>query len=68
MSVKKVKRKPKHKIKSVAVLTMMDVAGMTKKGRRDIAKWLRRQADFMLEHGSDYSDKRFIARYLCEEK
>jgi hypothetical protein len=52
--------------KSAAVLTIKDADKMTEEGRRSVAKWLRRQARFLEEHGTDYST-RFRARYLYQE-
>ena len=50
--------------KSAAVLTIKEPGRMSKRGRADIAAWLRRQASFLLKHGDRYSDTRFTARYL----
>lgn len=47
---------------AAAVLTVRDAQKMTKKGRKDIAAWLRRQAAFLEQHGQEYA-KRFTARY-----
>lgn len=55
------------KEKSAAIITVHDAENMTAKGRRDIAKWMRRQADFLEQHGKEFS-KRFTARYLYNEK
>jgi hypothetical protein len=52
-------------IKSAAILTVKDAPAMTKRGRRAIANWLRKQADF-LEHDGKALAKRFTARYLYE--
>jgi hypothetical protein len=54
----------KHTNKSAAVLTIKRAPAMTKKGRKDIAAWLRRQANMLLRHGDQYSETRFTARYL----
>lgn len=53
----------KSKIQSAAILTVRDAPGMTKRGRKQIAAWMRRQAAFFEKHGDNYS-KRFTARYL----
>jgi triphosphoribosyl-dephospho-CoA synthetase len=37
------------------VLTIFDAGKMTKKGRRDIAKWLRQHAEDLLSDGDNYS-------------
>jgi hypothetical protein len=55
--------KTTKKHKSAAVLTVFDAPKMTAKGRRDIANWLRKQADFVLRDGASFAD-RFTARYL----
>jgi hypothetical protein len=49
--------------KSAAVLTIFDADIMTKKGKNDIAQWLRRQASLLLRDGDKYA-RRFRARYL----
>ena len=51
------------KEKSAAILTIHRAPEMSKRGRKAIADWLRRQADF-LEHNADELSKRFTARYL----
>lgn len=51
------------KEKSAAVLTLKDAPSMTKKGRKDIALWLRRQAGFLEKH-ADKLSHRFTARYI----
>ena len=57
------KRKYK-KEKSAAILSVFKAPEMTKKGRKDIAAWLRRQATNLLRYGDKYSETRFTARYL----
>jgi hypothetical protein len=49
--------------KSAAILTIKNAEKMTKKGRADIADWLRKQARFLTKHGDKYA-KGFRARYL----
>jgi len=49
--------------KSAAVLTIRDAPQMTSRGQKDIAKWLRRQADFLETNAKDLSST-FRARYL----
>jgi len=49
--------------KSAAILTIKDANRMTKKGRLEVAAWLKRQAAFLASHGQEYSP-RFTARYL----
>ena len=51
------------KQKSAAILTIHKAPEMSKRGRKAIANWLRRQADF-LEHHADELSKRFTARYI----
>ena len=53
------------KEKSAAVVTIRDAADMTPKGRKEVARWLRRQAAF-LEKYSEQLSSRFTARYLYE--
>jgi hypothetical protein len=45
------------------MLTVFGAAEMSERGRRRIAAWLRRQADYLEEDGGHYA-RRFIARYL----
>lgn len=56
-------RNMKRKSESAAILTVKRAAEMTPKGRREIAKWLRRHADMLVRDGKDYS-ARFTGRYL----
>ena len=49
--------------KSAAVLTIHHAGDMTSKGRKDIARWLRRQASMLLREAEKYAP-RFTARYL----
>jgi hypothetical protein len=49
--------------KSAAIITIKDAPEMTKRGRRQIAEWMRKQADFLEFEGKAFS-KRFTARYL----
>lgn len=56
------------KTKSAAVLTIKSPGSMSRKGRRDIADWLKRQADMLLTDGDKYTDGGFIARYLYPAK
>lgn len=49
-------------VKSAAILTLKDAPKMTKRGRKEIASWLRRQARFLESHGTQLAG-RFIARY-----
>lgn len=55
----------RKKTKSAAKLSIRKPGAMTKKGRRDIAKWLRRQAEMFEKDGHVYTDKGwFVGRYL----
>lgn len=51
------------KEQSAAILTIKDAPNMTKRGRKNIAMWLRRQAGFLDKH-ADKLSRRFTARYL----
>lgn len=53
----------RRKEKAAAILTIRDAARMTKRGRRQVAAWLRQHAEFLQEHGSEYAG-RFTGRYL----
>lgn len=53
----------KRKDKAAAILSIKDADKMPAKGRRQIAKWLRRQADMFVTDGKHYAAK-FTARYL----
>jgi hypothetical protein len=52
------------KEKSAAILTIKDAPQMSAKGRKQIAAWLRRQAQFLEGHGPEFAN-RFTARYMC---
>jgi len=53
------------KLKSAAIVTVFDAPNMTARGRKAVAKWLRKQAEFVEKYGKEL-DKRFRARYLYE--
>lgn len=53
--------------KSAAIITVHDAPAMTAKGRRQIAAWMRKQADFLELDGKALA-KRFTARYQYKEK
>ena len=55
----------KSELKSAAILTIKDASNMTKSGRKNVADWLRNQADLLEEDGWNFS-KAFRARYLCK--
>lgn len=57
------KVKSKAKDKSAAIITIKDPDKMDKRGRRAIAQWMRRQADFLETPGGKFSS-RYTARYL----
>lgn len=52
------------KEKSAAILTIKEPGRMSRKGRTQIAAWLRRQANHFLNYGDKYTHGRFTARYL----
>lgn len=52
------------KTKSAAIVTIKAPGKMSKKGRKQIADWLRRQAANLSKHGNEYTDGMFTARYL----
>lgn len=52
------------KEKSAAVITIKAPGKMSKKGRREIAAWLRRHASMLVKDGDKYTDGRFTGRYL----
>lgn len=53
----------KQKLKTAAVLTVYDAAKMSAKGRRDIIRWLERQAETIRDEHQILA-KRWTARYL----
>jgi hypothetical protein len=61
--MKKKNRKPKPK-PYVASMTIYNASKMTKKGRKEIAEWLRASAEFVVEHGDNFVD-RFTSRYMA---
>lgn len=58
------KRKAKGRAKRAAVVTIYDAPRMTARGRRQIAAWLRRRAAMLVKDGRNYTEGRFISRYL----
>jgi len=46
----------KTQTKVAAVLTLRRAGAWSPRGRRDIAAWLRKQADFLVAHGKDYPE------------
>lgn len=53
-----------RKEKSAAIVTIRGPGKMTKRGRRDIAMWLRRHAAHLLKHGEQYTEGRFTGRFI----
>ncbi len=53
-------------MESAAILTIKDAGKMTKKGRKQIAKWLMHEANMLEEIGDCYS-KVFRSRYLFDK-
>jgi hypothetical protein len=51
--------------KYAARLTIYNAADMTAQGKKDIANWLRKQAEFLLKDGDNFS-KRFTAKYYYQ--
>lgn len=58
------KKKKVQKEQSAAVLTIKSPGKMTSKGRKEIAGWLRQQANNLVKDGKLYTDGRFTARYM----
>lgn len=56
--------KKRRKEKSAAIITIRKPGKMSAQGRRDIAKWLRMHAAYLIKHGEKYTGGRFIGRYL----
>lgn len=54
-------------MKSAAILTIKDAANMTKKGKKNIADWLRKQAKALIKDGHLYH-KKIVIRYLYSDK
>ena len=52
--------------KSAAIITIKSPGSMTKKGRSEIAAWLRQHAANLVRHGDKYTDGRFTGRYIYE--
>ena len=53
--------------KSAAILTLQKPGAMTKKGRAEIAAWLRKQASNLVRYGEKYNDTGpFRAKYYYE--
>jgi hypothetical protein len=52
-----------QKPKSAAIVTIHKAANMTPAGRKRIAKWIRKQADFLEQNAKELSP-RYTARYL----
>ena len=48
---------------SAAVVTIKDAPSMSKRGRKAIAQWLRKHADWLEQDGDKYST-RFTGRYI----
>lgn len=57
------KERPKGKFQTAAVLTVHGPGRMTKRGRRDIVAWLRRQADHLARDGEAYTEGRYRASF-----
>ena len=57
-------KKPKRRDKSAAVITIKSPSRMTKRGRKDIADWLRRHATMLVKDGDKYTNGRFTGRFI----
>jgi triphosphoribosyl-dephospho-CoA synthetase len=56
-------------MKSAAIVTIKQPGALTKQGRIDLARWLRKQASNLLRYGQMYVDKgSFQARYTYLER
>jgi len=49
--------------KIIATLEIKDTAKMTEEGRKEVAEWLKKQAEDLIKEGKDYSNH-FKARYI----
>ena len=56
------------KLHVAAVVTVYRPDRMTKRGRKQIASWLRKQARHFVARGELYTKGRFTALYLFEDK
>jgi hypothetical protein len=50
--------------KSAASITIKSPGKMTKRGRKDIATWLRQHANWLTKYGDEYTTGRFTGRYF----
>jgi hypothetical protein len=55
----------KTKTQVAAVVTLRGAGRWTKRGRRDIAAWLRKQAKELEQYGSDYPAERATRARYC---
>ena len=56
------------KEESAAIITIKKPASMSARGRKSIAKWMRKQAEYFEEYGREYSEAKFTARYIYTSK
>ncbi len=49
-----------------ASIFIYDAENLTKSGKREIYRWMRRQADFLLNHNKELA-KTYRARYLYSD-
>ena len=54
-------------LKSAAIVTIRNAHKMDDEGRKAIAAWLRRHANFLIKHGKDYGPT-LRGRYLYEDR
>jgi len=50
-------------VKSAAIITIHNAPTMHTRGRKSVAAWMRKQADFLEKHAKELPSK-FVARYL----
>ncbi len=56
--------KSKAKTQTAAIITVYGAPKMSYAGRRRVASWMRRQAEFLLKHGRELTPTRYTAKYL----
>lgn len=56
-------RSRKSRLKVAASIVIHTPGKMNKRGRKDVAKWLRRHADMLVKHGEMYDPVVFRGRY-----
>lgn len=51
------------KDRSAAIITIRHASQMTKRGKKQVADWMRKQAEFLEQDGNQFA-ARFTARYM----